>query len=308
MIISIVNFSHRIQNQILHLGMILTVFYVFAFVSDATSQDTLTSEQPEEVSTLKSRMGLTANQFPDGSIELNSLLRIKVDEIYESVPDAKIEFIHVIPEGEEKILGNATTALNGKVSFMVKAEGLIPDEGGYFTFLTRYEGNDKIRSSESDLRLHPAKLAIEPNEEDSIYTINILATADSSGVPQPIADAIVSVFVKRMYSQLKVGEATTDEEGAAQFEFPGDLPGDENGNLVITAMIEESEDYGNIAATITKAWGSEVTLDVERLPRALWSPHPPAWMVVTFFILMGTVWVHYVIIVYKLFRIRFKKT
>jgi heme/copper-type cytochrome/quinol oxidase subunit 2 len=39
-------------------------------------------------------------------------------------------------------------------------------------------------------------------------------------------------------------------------------------------------------------------------PRALWSAHPPLWMMITFIVLMVTVWGHYVVIVYELFRLR----
>lgn len=289
----------------------ISIFFSWAWVSYVSGQDTTSTEEiavTEEVSTFKSRMSLTATQLADGSIELNALLRVKADESYQAVPDAKVVFLNVVPDGEERSLGGMATAINGKALLNVKTSGLPADADGYFSFIARYDGNDKIKASESDLRIHPAKLVAEAVEEDSTYLIRLQATADSPDGPVPIAEAIVSVYVKRMFTSLKVGEGATDAEGKVEIEFPNDLPGDQTANIMITAMIEESEEYGNLAVSMTKPWGYAVKLGEKELPRALWSPTPPTWMVVTFFILMVTVWGNYMIIVYKLFRIRFKNS
>lgn len=301
------------QNKLIRfrrVGLTFGILCAIAFVSYAIGQDTTSTKEiveTEEATTFKSRMSLTATQLADGSIELNALLRVKADESYQAVPDARVVFMHMTPEGDEKSLGEMTTAINGKALLNTKTSELSADAEGYFSFIARYDGNDKIRESESDLRIHPAKLVAEAVEEDSTYLIRLQATADSPDGPVPIVEATVSVYVKRMFNSLKVGEGATDEAGNVEIEFPNNLPGDEKANLMITAMIEESDEYGNLAVSISKPWGYAVKRGEKELPRALWSPHPPAWMVVTFFILMVTVWGNYMIIVYKLFRIRFKK-
>lgn len=301
---SVTYFSPCRQNRFFRLAILLCMFCPITYVAEMSGQDSLNTEKNEK---FKSRINLSANQFPDSTIELNSQLRVKVDEVYQGVPDAKVTYYNLTPDGEEKSLGDKSTAANGKASLIVKTEGLTADADGYYSFIARFDGNDKLTSCESDLRIHPATLDIEAVEEDSAYKIKILATSNSPEGPLPIADAQVAVYVKRMFSSLKVGEGSTDEAGTAEIDFPNNLPGDQNANLVITAMIEESEDYGNLAASVTKLWGRAVNQEVKELPRALWSPLPPIWMVVTFFILMGTVWGNYCIIVYKLFRIRFKR-
>ena len=74
---------------------------------------------------------------------------------------------------------------------------------------------------------------------------------------------------------------------------------------VETGDIEvKTGEYGNLTAAATQKWGYEVSAEIVETPRALWSPHPPAWMVITFFILMGAVWIHYAIVIYNLFKIR----
>jgi len=155
--------------------------------------------------------------------------------------------------------------------------------------------------------LKPAKLVMEAVEGDSTYTIKLQASALNANGPKPIADAKVSVYVKRMFSALKVAEGTTDADGMVEVDFPKGLSGDQDANLNITAKIEETEEYGNLEANMIKQWGKPVSYEITELPKALWSDHPPVWMIVTFFVLMGTVWIHYMIIVFKLFRIKTDK-
>lgn len=265
------------------------------------------STATEEETTYRSRMSLTADQYPDGTIELKGLLRVKYDKGYQVVPEAKISFYVISSEGEEVALEDKMTNDKGISAIQVDKANLIADESGYFTFKARFDGKNQIGESENDLAILPATLSMEATTEDSIYIVKISAIADSPDGPLPVAEQVVSLYVKRMFSLLKVGEAETDEEGYAEIEFPNDLAGDQNANLEISASISETDEYGTLRAKTTKPWGYSVSEETKELPRALWSPHPPAWMVVTFFILMGTVWTHYGIIVYKLFLIRKEK-
>jgi len=107
-----------------------------------------------------------------------------------------------------------------------------------------------------------------------------------------------------MFSDLKVGEGETDENGELELEFPAGLKGDQDGNLQVRAEIEDTDEYGNLVARFTQAWGEKVSYDINQLPRALWSPNPPLWMVIAFFVLMVAVWAHYGVIIWKMFRIK----
>lgn len=273
----------------------------------ATPADTTeapAAEEVEEETTIKSKMSLSADQYPDGTIVLNGLLRAKIEGSYQKVPDKKVEFFILNAAGEESPIGDTVTSLAGVARIKVSKATLTKGEDGSYSFIARYGGDDRFEDSESDLILKSAMLTMETSEEDSTYTLSLTAAADTPEGPLPIVGAVVSVYVKRMFSSLKVAEGETDDAGMVEVEFPAGLAGDENGNLEITAMIEETEEYGNLNATATQKWGYEVSSAVIETPRALWSPHPPAWMVITFFILMGAVWIHYAIVIYNLFKIR----
>ncbi len=277
---------------------------------DTTVQQSDSTEVPaaaeaeEEETIFKSKTSLTGDQYPDGTILLNGLLRAKIDGSYQKVPDRKIEFFVLNSEGEEVAIGDTITGVNGVAKIRVSKSTLAKGEDGSYSFIARFAGDDRFEDSESDLMLRSATLVMEPRKEDSTYVISLKATADSPDGPMPIAAAVVSVYVKRMFSSQKVAEGETDETGMVEVEFPTGLAGDASGNVEITALIEETEEYGNLTASSTQNWGYAVSNAFVDSPRALWSPHPPAWMVITFFILMGAVWIHYAIVIVNLLRIK----
>lgn len=271
------------------------------------AQDSTAVAEEKEDAAIKTKMSLAGSQFPDGTIQLNALLRSKVQGSYQKTPDQKISFFTVNDAAEETPLGETPSGQDGIARFVFNTNGKAANKDGTYSFIARYDGNDHINGSESDLILRPAKLVMEAIEGDSTYTLKLQAAALSADGSQPIAEAPVAIYVKRMFSSLKVAEGETDAEGVLEVEFPKGLSGDQDANLNITAKIEETEEYGNLEANMIKQWGKPVSYEITELPEALWSDHPPVWMIVTFFVLMGTVWIHYLIIILKLFRIKAEK-
>jgi hypothetical protein len=292
-----------------HMKWIIMVLMslLFGALQPLPAQDTTAVAEETEDATIKSKMSLTGSQFPDGTMELSGLLRAKMEGSYQKVTHQKVSFFSVNDDAEETTMGDTITGADGVARIIVNMTGKPANKDGSYSFLARFDGDDKMNGSESDLMLHPAKLVMEASEADSAYTLRLQATAMTTEGPQPIAEAPVVVYVKRLFSSLKVAEGATDENGMLELEFPKGLSGDQDAKLEITAKIEETEEYGNLEARMIKTWGKSVSYEIKELPDALWSDHPPVWMIVTFFVLMGTVWFHYMYIVFNLFRIKADK-
>ena len=304
------NTPSRLMNNFNgHMKWIIIVLMslLFGGIQPILAQDSTAVAEEKGDGTIKTKMSLTGSQFPDGTIQLNALLRSKVEGSYQKTPNQKVAFFLVNDAAEETALGDSISGPDGIAKFRFNTAGRNTNKDGSFSFLARYDGNDHMNGSESDLLLHPAKLVMEAIEADSTYTLKLKATALSADGSMPIAEAAVAVYVKRMFSSLKVAEGETDADGMLEVEFPKGLSGDQDANLNITAKIEETEEYGNLEANMIKQWGKPVSYEITELPKALWSDHPPVWMIVTFFVLMGTVWIHYMIIILKLFRIKADK-
>ncbi len=92
----------------------------------------------------------------------------------------------------------------------------------------------------------------------------------------------------------ELGKIITDRNGMALLNYKADG---------ITAGAEGKLHFKASFAGNKSAEAAEEEL-IQEMPRALWSPNPPLWMLITFIILVTVVWGHYIVIVYELFRLR----
>jgi len=253
--------------------------------------------------TISPSLQFSAVQKSDNSIDLKASLKTKLKGQSYNLYLLKVVFYNIADQQEIE-LGHAITDGSGKAVFNVKADSLKTDAEGKLQFKAVFAGNNAIEAAEEVFSFKRAKLEITPIKEDSLLSVQVKLVDLGTGKVIPVKDATIGIFVKRSFLPLKVGEGTTDENGEATVEFPKNLPGDAKGNLTIIGRMDENEIYGNLESSAVQPWGVPVSDLSKELPRALWSSHPPMWMIITFGILMVVVWGHYIIIVYDLFRLR----
>ena len=246
-------------------------------------------------------IGLVYIQHPDNTYSLKTTV---VDEDDEE-PVSGLEIVYsVLVNGESITLGKVATGSNGLSIFKGNLAELRA-KGHQFTFTAAFEGNEEFDENEVELEIIDANLTLKSEVIDSVNTVFVtLSKWDETGELIPISDEDIKLFVPRMYSLLPIAEAYTSETGEDEVEFPNDIPGGPAGELLIIGKLDEHEEHGTIEAQSETNWGLPVSLDVNRLPRALWSPNAPLWMVITFIILMTGVWGHYFWIIYNLLRIK----
>jgi hypothetical protein len=266
------------------------------FAQDSTG----VKEGPKTYSPL---IAFVSIQKSDNSVDLKTNVTAKINGTLTKLPGLKIEFT-VGADSTAKKIGEATTDSKGVAVFNCKPDQLTTDAEGKLNFKASFAGKDSIEAGEELIAVKRARLEITPVKGDSVLSVKIKLVDLSTGAETPVAETDLGVFVKRMFSALKIGEGKTDESGEASVEIPNNLAGDDKGNLTLLARLDENETYGNLEASVVQKWGTPVSYELKELPRALWSPHPPVWMLVTFVILMSAVWGHYLVIIIQLFRLR----
>ena len=308
---------HAKQKMLRQLVLMAGMLIIFLFPSNlfgqsdttqvpATDTATVATEEPvteDEPSLISPSVEFKAVQKADNSIDLKAGLKAKVKNWPVNLYKMKITFFHVVND-EDKELGFVITDNNGKAVFNVKGDSLRANAEGNVQFKMVFAGNKMIEAAEEVIAFKRARLEITPVKEDSLLTVQVKLVDISTGTETPIKEAAVGIFVNRLFLPLKVGEGTTDENGEASVEFPANLPGDGKGDLTLIGRLDESEVYGNLEAMVVQKWGIPVSNKIEDQPRALWSSHPPLWMLITFIVLMVVVWGHFIFIVYELFRLR----
>lgn len=265
----------------------------------------VTDSVASEVEMLSPSLDFLAVQKGDNSIDLKVRMRGKVNGQPFNFYKMKVSFLEVV-NGEDKPLGFAITDAMGKASLNVKGDSLTPNDTGKLNFKVSFAGNNSIEAVEETAEFTKARLEMTPVKEDSFTNVNVKLVGLAGGKETPVKEATVGIYVKRSFLPLKVAEGTTDENGEASIEIPQGLPGDAKGNLVLLARVDENETYGTLETVASELWGVPVSSNsnINVNERALWSTHPPRWMLITFIILMTVVWGHYIVIVYELFRLR----
>lgn len=272
--------------------------------TDSTAQVADSALQEPEL--ISPSLEFAAVQKGDNTVDLKARLRGKVNGQSINFYKIKVSFFQVVNE-EDIPLGFSITDGSGKAFFHVAGDSLKTDGEGNLHFKAVFAGNKAMEPAEEVVTMKRALLEMTPIKEDSLLNIQVRLSDIGTGTATPIKEATVGIFVKRSFLPLKVGEGTTDENGEATIEFPNGLPGDAKGNLTLIARLDENEIYGNLEVSSVQNWGVPVSDKIINQPRALWSTHPPLWMLITFIVLMVTVWGHYIVIVYELFRLRKEK-
>lgn len=294
--------SLRFNNFICRLNKSILFFILFLIPGSLMAQADST-KTTEEVPLISPSLQFVTSQKSDNTIDLKVAMSAKVNNSPLKLELLKVTFLQVTDDAEKE-LGYLITDKSGKGILNVKADAIKTDNEGKINFKAVFAGNNAMEPVEEELTIKRARLEIVPVSDDSLKSVQVKLLDLGTGTPIPVPDATIGIFVKRLFKPLKIGEGSTDEAGEASIEIPANLPGDANGDITLIGRLDDNENYGNLEAGIVERWGIPVSNIMQKQPRALWSKNPPIWMLVTFIILMVTVWGHYIVIIFELFRLR----
>ncbi len=175
------------------------------------------------------------------------------------------------------------------------------------TFVVK-EGDEEVLS---DYTITKAKISLDTSTVDGVKNITasvMQLNANNEWVPVP--DVEMAIGVKRMNSILPAGDDptyTTDSTGTATAELKKDsLPGDEKGNYVIAAKVEDNDVVGNLRVEETVPWGVRTEIDRSFFKqRTLWSTRfrTPYWLLFTVYGIVIGVWGTLLYLVFNLVKI-----
>ena len=153
--------------------------------------------------------------------------------------------------------------------------------------------------------MEDANVKVEFLEDNEMKTIIATATDKED---MPIEDLELSFLVQRTFSLLPIGDGFnyTDENGVVEIEFPNDLPGDIDGNVIIIIKILESDIYNDLTIEKVKKWGIPVIYeDPKTEKRSLWAAaaNAPLTLVFTICGLILAIWYIIFYIIVTLFKI-----
>ncbi len=116
-------------------------------------------------------------------------------------------------------------------------------------YLLIFSGSVMVAAAQEEAK-STIQLKFEQQDGENICKATLL----SNNAPVPETD--VHFYVKRMYSLLPIGKGiATDENGESSITFPKDLPGDQNGIIIVVARVEDDDNLGNVESQAEINWG-----------------------------------------------------
>jgi hypothetical protein len=238
------------------------------------------------------------------TVILTATLGISKGDFPFALQQAEIDFT-ASGGGAAVPLGKAATDQEGIAVLKVPVAGLPAGKDGMTEYAANFAGNDKYPAAGATFAAKPARIRLSFTLQDSLRILTVVATQkDLKGETVPVAKETVLIYIPRLFSLLKIGEISLDENGTGTLEFPKEIVGDTLGNLTVLARIEEHDVFGFVQGQNVINWGVHKQYYKAEVPsRELWTPIAPLWMIITLIIMLAGVWAHYVYAVYELYMI-----
>lgn len=209
------------------------------------------------------------------------------------------------------LIGKLNTNAAGKAKvFIPPSLKTIWDSSSHHTFITiADEGTADEQSQE--IEIIKSKISIDTINEDGVRSITakVLKLEDDNWIPAP--DVEMKIGIKRLGGILTGGEEltyTTDSSGSVIVELNKDsLPGDEKGNLILAAKVEDNDELGNLLVEKTVNWGVPLIVDKKFFDqRTLWSTRDrtPFWLLGIAYLIIFSVWGTLIYLIFQIFKIK----
>lgn len=178
-------------------------------------------------------------------------------------------------------------------------------------FIVVMEAGSPKDERTTELEITKARIVMDTSNEDGIRTINVKAMFFENNDWVPAKDVEMKVGINRLGGILSAGDEetyTTDSTGTVSAEFKKDsLPGDQLGNIVLVAQVEDNDQYGNLLVEKTVPWGLAFTPEKNFFDqRTLWSTRfrTPIWLLVMAYSIVISVWGTIIYLVLQIVKIK----
>ncbi len=216
---------------------------------------------------------------------------------------AEIQFLNVLND-EEIILGSSKTSKEGTAQLiLLENQKYATDEQGYINLKARFNSTDALSIEEADIMVKDLHLDLNLSEIDSVKTVTLTAfTINSLGDKIPVSDLDVIINLNTMLSKMNINEGTIID-GTYTFEMTESFSGNTKGELTISSIIEENDEYGNIIQEKKVQWGT-INKQVKFNDHSLWTKAAPIWMYVLLSILLLGVYINFIYTIVNLVKIK----
>ena len=221
----------------------------------------------------------------------------KIDKKFQPVKNSAVT-LYLDSVNENNLIAKVTTNEDGVAkAFLPPALKTAWESSGNHTFLAVVEKNKDFDETQGEATVTKTKLSIDTTSDGETRSIIVSVSAWNGSEWIPAKDVEMKAGISRMGGILSAGDEatyTTDSSGSVTVEFKKDsLPGDEKGNIVLAAKVEENDQYGNLLIEKKVPWGVSFKPDNSFFnQRTLWSTknRTPPWLLFMAYSIVIGVW------------------
>jgi len=178
-------------------------------------------------------------------------------------------------------------------------------------FIAVTESGKEFNETNTDISITKSKIELDTISDSDTRKIKVKVYALKNGSWIPAKDVEMKVGINRLGGILSAGSAdtyTTDSTGSAVVDYKRDsLPGDQAGNLVLVAKVEDNDIYGNMLIEKTVPWGIATKIRNDFFSqRTLWSTRfrTPFWLLGMAYFIVAIVWGTMIYLIFQLVKIK----
>jgi len=210
----------------------------------------------------------------------------------------------------ENFIATVTTDKTGKAkSFLPPSLKAAWEASPLHKFIAVATGKEEETAAELEILKSKIKIDTAIEEGTRRITVQVMKYENSEWVPANEVE--MKVGIQRMGGILSAGDEetyTTDSSGTVNVELTKDsLPGDEKGNMVLVAKVEDNDQYGNLLVQKTVPWGVALKTDNSFFDqRTLWTTRfrAPVWLLFMAYSITIGVWGTIIYLVLQIIRIK----
>lgn len=287
-----------------HKLFIIILFLFGTAISNINAQDSVASTP---VPVLSVRYFLPENKMPYVEVSTKNKLGKKFEPI-KGIP-VNVYFSEAT---ENNLLDKVITGINGEGRVALPASFKATwDSLTEFKFVAVSDSSGGVESLNGDVTIKKAILVIDTASSEGIRTVTAQLKEKKGNEWVPVKEIEMKVGVNRMGGILNAGDEdtyTSDSTGTATVEFKKDsLPGDQKGNIVLVAKVEDNDPYGNLLVEKTVPWGVAFTPEKNFFDqRTLWSTRyrTPFWLLFMAYSVIIGVWGTILYLVFQIIKIK----
>lgn len=210
------------------------------------------------------------------------------------------------------LLGKYVTDENGRAkAFLPPSLKTVWDASPKHKFIAVPDYRDNTAMTPTELEIIKARIIMDTSAEEGVKSITVKVEQFENAKWLPAKDVEMKIGIQRMGGILTAGDAetyTTDSSGNIKVEFKKDsLPGDQKGNIVLVAKVDDNEFFGNLITEKNVPWGIPRKLDKTFFDqRTLWTTRfkTPYWLLFMAYSIIIAVWGTLIYLILQLIKIK----